>query len=86
MTWRQSTSAIDNADRPSRAVNVDASEANVKAFCAKHNVEISAIEPLLSGGTRVVMVNGDGAAVIRTGFKSKLLTANVKRTPWATKR
>jgi len=86
MSWRTSTSAVDNAMRPSRAVNVNASEADVRSICLRHGLAISAIETLLSGGTRVVMVNGAGAQRIRTSFKSKLLTGEVQRTRWVANR
>lgn len=66
----------------SRAMNVDASHADVIAMCAKHNATISAIEPLLSGGTRVVMMNGDDAATVRRAFKSKVMEGKVTRTLW----
>ena len=86
MSWRQSTSALRGEAGTSRAVNIDASEADVRALCVKHNHAISAIETLLSGGTRVVMVNATGADRVRTGFKSKLLTGEVKRTRWVANR
>ena len=86
MSWRQSTSALRTETTRSRAVNVDASEADVRAVCTRHNHAISAIETLLSGGTRVVMVNSDGADRIRTSFKSKLLTGEVSRTRWVANR
>jgi hypothetical protein len=50
--------------------------------CLDKNVTISAIEDLISGGTRVVMMNGDDAAVIRRVYKSKLLSGPVVRTRW----
>lgn len=86
MSWRQSTSALRTEVATSRAVNVDASEADVRAVCTKSGDQISAIETLLSGGTRVVMVNADGAARVRASFKSKLLTGDVKRTRWVANR
>lgn len=86
MSWRQSTSATDNAKATSRAININASEADVRTVCARHNVVISAIETLLSGGTRVVLMNSAGADRIRASFKSKLLTGNVTRTKWVANR
>jgi hypothetical protein len=67
----------------SRAMNIDAEQALVVQTCAKLNTPISAIESLLSGGTRVVMMNGDDAEIVRKAFKSKLLTGVVTRTKWA---
>lgn len=86
MSWRQSTSALRDESATSRAINIDASEADVRAACAKQDAAISAIEPLASGGTRVVLVNGDGAARVRNSFKTKLLTGPVVRTRWVANR
>lgn len=86
MSWRTSTSALRTEVRVSRAVNVDASEDDIRAVCTKHGVEISAIETLLSGGTRVVTTSAAGADRIRTSFKSKLLTGEVRRTRWVANR
>lgn len=66
----------------SRAMNVDASAADVTALCAKHRAGISAIEPLLSGGTRLVMLNGDDAETMRKAFGKKLIDGAVVRTRW----
>ncbi len=75
-----------NTGGATRAVNIDASADDVRAMCAKHKVEISAIEDLLSGGTRVVTVNGAGADVVRGKFAKKLLTGVVQRTRWVSNR
>ncbi len=69
----------------SRAINVNATNAEVSAMCAKHKTTISAIEALPSGGTRVVMMNADDAAVISKAFKSKILATDTKRTPLSTR-
>jgi len=66
----------------SRAMNINAERADVIETCAKLNTPISAIEPLLSGGTRVVMMNGDDAETVRKAFKSKLLVGPVTRNRW----
>lgn len=66
----------------SRAVNVSVERAQVETMCAKHKVEISAIETLPSGGTRVVLNNSVDAARIVKAFGSKVLTGNVARTHW----
>lgn len=66
----------------SRAMNINAEQAEVIAKCAKHGAAISAIETLLSGGTRVVLMNADDAAVIRKSFASKLIKSPVTRTRW----
>ncbi|WP_066697267.1 hypothetical protein [Sphingobium amiense] len=65
----------------SRAVNVAANVAEVEALCLRHSVAISVIEPLTSGGTRVVLLNPDGADRIRTLMKKQIITTAVVRSP-----
>ena len=65
----------------SRAINLNATEADVVAMCAKHKAAISAIESLVSGGTRVVLKNGDDAAIITKAYGTKVITGPVVRTP-----
>ena len=65
----------------SRAINIDALQGDVLDMCAKHNAEISAIETLHSGGTRVVLKNGDDAAILVKAYGAKVLTGSVVRTP-----
>ena len=84
MSWRQSTSPLRDEVATSRAMNLDATPDEIRAICAKHKLAISVIEPLLSGGTRVVTTNGDGAATLRKAMKAKLIPGAVKRTAWAT--
>ncbi|AOH84413.1 hypothetical protein AWL63_10990 [Sphingomonas panacis] len=64
----------------SRAMNLKVSPADVTAMCDRHNVAISAIEPLPDGGTRVVLTNAAGAATIANLFKTKVITGTVRRT------
>ena len=66
----------------SRAMNVRVTEAQAVAMCAKHKAEISAIESLLSGGTRIVLMNIADAATVAKAFGSKVLTGTVQRTGW----
>lgn len=65
----------------SRAINVKATEANVRALCLKHKAPISAIETLASGGTRVVLTSGDAAATMVQVFGRKVMSGTVERTP-----
>ena len=67
---------------PSRALNIDAERTAVIAMCAKHNVPISAIESLLSGGTRVVLMNLADAGKIAAAYRRKLISGAVTRTRW----
>lgn len=86
MSWRQSGSAMRDEVPTSRAINVTVSEAEVREACSKHDLPISAIEPLLSGGTRVVMMDGDAAVKMRKVFKGKIVTGDVRRTAWGSVR
>jgi len=65
----------------SRAINLDAAEAHVRDMCIKHNAAISAIEPLRSGGTRVVFMNADDAVIVAKAYGSKVITGAVLRMP-----
>ncbi|QUT04230.1 hypothetical protein KFK14_13930 [Sphingobium phenoxybenzoativorans] len=64
----------------SRAINLDAPIQSVEAMCAKHSIDISAIEPLPSGGTRVVLRTSDGAADLRRRMSGKVLEGRVVRS------
>ncbi|UZK64696.1 hypothetical protein [Sphingomonas sp. M1-B02] len=66
----------------SRALNINATEAHVRSTSAKHNAAISAIEPLLPRGTRVVYMNATDAATVAEVYGSKVLTGPVTRTPF----
>lgn len=65
----------------SRAFCVKLPMPDVVALCAKHKTTTSVVEPLQSGGTRVVLVNSDDAAVMGRVFAGKLIAGNVVRTP-----
>lgn len=65
----------------SRALNLDASQEDVLASCARAKAPITQIETLISGGTRVVLKNGDDAATIGRLFKGKIITDRVTRAP-----
>lgn len=67
----------------SRAINIDAAQADVTATCAKRNVTISAIESLLSGGTRVVLNTMADAEIIRQVYRTKIIVSPVVRAKWA---
>ncbi len=65
----------------SRALNVDALEANVVDMCAKHKAAISAIETLRSGGTRVVLKSAEDTARIAKAYGAKVMLGPVNRMP-----
>jgi hypothetical protein len=56
-------------------------EGQVTDSCRKHDVGISAIESLVSGGTRLVTMSADGAEKMRTKLKRELIKDDVERTP-----
>lgn len=66
----------------SRAINIQATEARVTQVCKTNGARISAIETLMSGGTRVVLATMDDADKIRSAFEKKILDTPVVRTRW----
>jgi hypothetical protein len=68
----------------SRAMNLSLSQDEVEAAVLKHGAVISAIEPLLPSGTRVVLTNAEQAASLRRKLKSQLIEGKVRRTPLRT--
>jgi hypothetical protein len=64
----------------SRAININASEADIQATCERLGVEISMSERLASGGTRVVLNNAKDTQAIARVYKAKLLAGPVTRT------
>ncbi|MDF0541991.1 hypothetical protein PX699_06535 [Sphingobium sp. H39-3-25] len=64
----------------SRAVNVDATPAAVEALCAKHDISISTLEALPSGGARVVLRTMIDADAFRSRMGNKVLTGAVVRS------
>lgn len=57
-----------------RVVSVDATPEAVAALCDKFSIAISVIEPLDSGGTRVILNNSHDAEKLRREMKAKLIT------------
>lgn len=64
----------------SRALNLNATVEAVTALCAQHSVRISSIEPLASGGTRVVLSTADDAENLRRRAKGQLINEGVVRS------
>lgn len=64
----------------SRAVNINAVPQAVTDICTQYNYAISVIEPLQSGGTRVVLLNGNDAANLRRRMASQLIEGPVVRS------
>ncbi len=65
----------------SRAINSTASVAEIQALCDKHAFRVSTIEPLLSGGSRVVLLDGRDADSLRAVLKTKVIVGQVSRSP-----
>ena len=65
----------------SRAININATESHVVGTCGKHGAVITSIETLRSGGTRVVVTNGDSAAIVRRAYGAKVIDGAVQREP-----
>ena len=63
----------------SRAMNLSLPEAEVRRLCLAQGVSISAIEPLLSGGTRLVCTASTGAEELRLRLRGHLIEGEVKR-------
>jgi hypothetical protein len=64
----------------SRVLLVNQSEEAVTKACARFDVAISVIEPLESGGVRLVCVATDGAALMRRKLRAKLIDGPVIRS------
>jgi hypothetical protein len=66
-----------------RSMNVALDQQVVLAHAERHNAPISAIETILSGGTRVVFMNMADADRMREVFATSLINGNVVRSRWA---
>ena len=66
----------------SRVLLLNLSQSAVMDQCANKNIGVSAIEPLASGGVRMVCISVDGAEEARRVFKSKILKGEVTRTKY----
>ena len=64
----------------SRVLLLDMAESTARNECEKLDVGISALEPLTSGGIRLVCMSAEGAETARAKFKSKLIKGEVTRT------
>ncbi|MBK5265408.1 MAG: hypothetical protein JJE34_09290 [Alphaproteobacteria bacterium] len=64
----------------SRAINISETVQVVTDACERHAVAFTTMEPLESGGTRVVCLNSDGADLLRRKMKTKILSGPVVRS------
>jgi len=65
----------------SRAVNVQATADHISETCLKLGAKITAIEPLLSGGTRVVLSNSVERAAVARSYAKQIIEGVVRRYP-----
>jgi len=65
----------------SRAICINDTVDAITEFCDKNSMGISVIEPLQSGGTRVVMNNSADAETMRRRMKTKVIDGPVVRSP-----
>ena len=65
----------------SRAVHVQAAADHISQTCLKLGAKITAIEPLLSGGTRVVLSNAAQCAAVARAYPKQLIEGAVRRYP-----
>jgi hypothetical protein len=70
----------------SRAFNLSMSEADVVKHCTDKKIDISVLEALPGGGTRLVCTNGFGAAQIQAKLKTKIIQGTVQRELFARRR
>ena len=64
----------------SRVINLNENAQVITALCEKFSLGISTIEPLPSGGTRVVTNTGDDAVDLRKRMKDKVMNGAVIRS------
>jgi hypothetical protein len=70
----------------SRAFNLSMTEADVIKHCADKSIAVSVIEKLPGGGTRLVCLNGHGAAQIQAKLKTRIIQGEVRREQFVRRR
>ena len=60
-------------------MNLSLPEAEVRRLCEAQGVSISVIEPLISGGTRLVCTSSAGAEEMRLRLRGHLIEGGVVR-------
>lgn len=63
----------------SRVVHLNLDQGVVVIRCMSENVGVSAIEPLSSGGVRLVCMSSEGAARMRRKLKAYVIAGTVTR-------
>jgi hypothetical protein len=65
----------------SRALNVNATEAEIVTICTANGISTTAMEMLIPSGTRVVCQSSEGAVVLRKKMKTRLIDGPIVRSP-----
>ncbi|MET0361159.1 MAG: hypothetical protein ABW048_05325 [Sphingobium sp.] len=65
----------------SRVVHVQENPGAIEIICKKHAFRLSTVEPLVSGGSRLVMLDARDADAFRVLMKNKLIAGDVTRSP-----
>ena len=65
----------------SRAINSLLSVEEIEKICTTKSFRVSTVEPLQSGGSRVVLLDSRDADALRLLLKNKVITGEVRRSP-----
>jgi len=65
----------------SRAMNVNLTESQVRRVCEGMSIAITAIEPLIPSGTRVVCQNVEGSLALWNKLRANIIPGPVRRMP-----
>ncbi len=64
----------------SRVIHVSATPDMIETLCSQHAFRLSTVEALVSGGSRVVMLDARDAEAFRILMKNKLILGTVTRS------
>lgn len=64
----------------SRVLHVDDTEIRIREACRRNDIETTAMEPLKSGGMRLVFKSADATAIMKRVFAKQLVSGEVQRT------
>lgn len=65
----------------SRVIHVLETPDMIEELCRKHGFRLSTVEPLVSAGSRAVMLDPRDADAFRVLMKNKLISGDVIRSP-----
>lgn len=64
----------------SRVLNFSVTSEELQSFCEQNGIGISVIEPLDSGGTRIVLNNADDVEILRKKMKASIIEGPIARS------